>query len=309
MNAQQQTTDNDAHFVAFNAATPDAHDTANQVSDAAAGLPSLAAPAAPCPSSSSSPVTTSSSTTGIQPSAASTPAPCTAATVTAAVQQYEQISSVITQARHPSVKREGLRCLGAAVHSVIAALMPSQDQQNPRQQPQQHSQQDSQQNSQQQSQAAVAYVSGDQSVDSQHLSQDPSARELAQTAADMARHEQAGRGDSGSQDAQLKSSLLHEAEVRDSHSRSGSGSDPAQPRDSPASQNPPQTSGGAQFEHGATKAQQAQREDQQTAHDLVDGFVDVVTTYSKAQQFDDMRLAAATALAASGSHTATIVLQ
>ena len=309
VNAQQRPTDNDAHTIASSAAPPETPNTANQVSDAAAGLPILSAPAAPC-SSSSSPITTtsSSSTFGTQLSAAApTAAPCAAATVTAAVQQYEQISYVLTQARHPSVKREGLRCLGAAAHSVIAALMPSQAQRHPRQQPQQHSQQDSRRNCHQQPQAAVACISGDKPSGSQQLSQDLTARELAQNAADMARHEQAGTGNSGSEEAQLRSSLLHEAEPGDLHSRSGSGSVPAQVRDSPTSQNSPQTSGRAQFEHGASKAQQAQQaqhEGEQTAYDLVDGFVDLVSTYSKAQQFDDMRLAAATALAASGSHTA-----
>ena len=296
-NARQETTGSDAHTIACSAAMPDAPDTADQASDATAALPSLSAPAASC--SSSPPTTTHSFTAaGTRSSAAApTAAPCTAATVTAAVQHYEQISSVTTQARHPSVKREGLQCLGAAVQSVIAALMPSQDQ-HP---------QHSQRNFQQHSQAAVACVSGDQLSGSQHVRQNPSAQQLGQTAADSARHERAGRGNSGSEEAQLRSSLPHEAEPRDSHScsRSDSGPDQARLVASSNSQNAPQISGRAQFERGASEAQQAQREDQQTAHDLVDGFVDLVSAYSKAQQFDDMRLAAATALAASGHHIAS----
>ena len=273
--------------------------------------PSVAPTAAPAPTSSSS-----ATTDDTQPSAASTAAPApttssaaatdgtqppaapTAAALTAAVQQYEQISFVVTRARHPSVKREGLHCLGAAVCSVIAALMPSKPQQHPRHQSQQHSQQDSQQYPQ----AAVACVSGDQPSDSQHLNQDATAQKLGQTAADSSRREQAGRGNSGSEEAQPRSSLLHDVKVTDSRSDSGLGSDPAHHIDLFTSQNPPQTPGRAQLEHEASsEAQQAQRGDEQTAHHLVDGFVALVSTYSEAQQYDDMRLAAASALAASGS--------
>lgn len=294
VNAQQQTTGSDAHTIASSAAMPETGDTASQVSLATAASPSQSPPAASC--SSFAPAITPSSfpaTGGAQASVALTAAPCTAAALTAAVQQYEQISSVVAQARHPSVKREGLRCLGAAVRSVIAALMPNQDQQH------------SLQHSQQHSLAAVACVSGDQPSDSQHPSQDPNVRELGQTAADNARREQGSTRDSGSEEAQLKSSLLREAELRDSGSRSdsGLGLDPARPSGSFTSQHPPQISGRAQFEHETSpEAQQAQRDDQQTAYDLVDGFVALVSEYSEAQQFDDMRLAAATALAASGSH-------
>ena len=288
--AQQHTNGNDAHTIAPGAAMLDKPNTA--------ASSSLLAPAAPW---FSSPIT--SSPTGTQPSAAPTAAPCPAATVTAAVQQYEQISSVVTQARHPSVKREGLQCLGGAVHSVIAALMPSKGQ-HPQQQSQEQSQQHSQQNFPQQFQAAVAHVGDAQPSDSQHLTRDPSAHELAQTDADSVRHEQLSRENSGSEEAQLWSPQLREAKLRDSHSRSDSGLDSARSMALPSSRHPPQMSGRAQFEHEASEAQQAQREDQQTAYNLVDGFVDLVSTYSKAQQFDDMRLAAATALAVSGSHSA-----
>lgn len=277
----RQGTSGKAHNTTFasHAAWPD---TATQATDATAQLPSLSAPVVPSPSS---------STTDPQSPETATAASRTAATSTA-LQHCEQIGSMVTQACQPSVKRESLHCLGAAVHSVVSALMPSGAQQ-------QGSQQDSYHQSQQPlSQSASASVTGgDQTADSHHLSQPP--QELGQTATDGAQHEQTSKGKSGSDEAQLGSSLLHEAESR----YSGLDLNTARPRDSATSQCPAQMSGRAEFEHRAADAQQAQREDEQTAYDLVEGFVALVSMHSEAQQFDDLRLAAATALAASGSHS------
>ena len=48
--------------------------------------------------------------------------------------------------------------------------------------------------------------------------------------------------------------------------------------------------------------QQTEHGDRQTAYSLLDNFVVLLSSYSQAQQFDDTRSAAATALAVSGRH-------
>lgn len=278
----EQRTSGKAHNTICNASHAVAPESATQPSHATAELPSLST-ASVAPS-------TSSSICDLQSPEAATAALQTAATK-AALQHCEQLRSMVTQACQPSVKREGLRCLGAAVHSVVAALMPSKAQQ-----------QDTQHHCHQQqpfSPSAVACVTGvDQGADSQHLSQAQRVQELEQTATDVAQRDDSSKG---SDEAQLGSSVLHEIQVRNSYSDSDSNT--ARLRDSATSKCPPQLLGRAQFEHRASDAQPAQRGHEQTAHDLVDSFVALVSMHSEAQQFDDMRLAAATALAASGSHS------
>ena len=231
--------------------------------------------------------------TGLQSPETVTAANHTAA-ASSALQHCEQLRRMVSQACQPSVKREGLRCLGAAMHSVVAALMPSRA-------PQQGSSQQSHHQSQQPflRSASALVTGGDQAADSHPLSQAP--QELGQTATDGTQHEQTSNGESGSDEAQLGSYLLHEADSR--YSGSDSDLNSARLRDSATSQCPLQMSGRADFEQRAPEAQQAQREDEQAAYDLVDSFVALVSMHSEAQQFDDMRLAAATALAASGSRS------
>ena len=249
--------------------------SAEPVADATAALPSLSEPTAP----SALPQPSAAAASPAAAAASHIAATCTpsGSAVLSATQQYEQICKMVRQARQPAVKREGLHCLGAAMQCLTAALTPTKNQQH--------------------SQTAGACSDDEQPADPQLLNRYPRAQEPGQTAGSSTKPEQAGRGNSGMVEALLKSSL-HEAELSDS------GLDPAHLREATTSQNTanPQMTATAQPEPGASQAQQGEREDEQTAYCLVDGFVALVSTYSEAQQFDDMRLAAATALAASGSH-------
>ena len=184
-----------------------------------------------------------------------------------AVRHYEQILAIMTEARHPTIKREALHCLGAATHSVIATLMPDKDQ----------------------PQSATPVHSHVHGVDAPRLQQhrQPAASHLSSP-----------QNNTESQQAQLRSSASEDALI---------GSSPAQLRGSDSvSCHQAQTSTSNEANCKASVAQSQGPE--QTAHGLVIRFVALVSRCSEAQQFDDIRLAAAIALAASGAHTSPIEL-
>ena len=154
-------------------------------------------------------------------------------------QEFEQVHTLVMQASQPSVRREGLKCLGSAVWSVIARLrLP---------------------------------VNTEQSSPVQ-LSHHPSSPSSAQ------RCEQAS-SQADSERIQATGSQQH---------HSGSAQDQALSAES--AQDNDQSSFGQD------------REGEQRLYTMVDEFVSLLSVSSRAQQFDDIRLAAATALQASGQH-------
>ena len=200
-----------------------------------------------------------------------------AGSLTQAVQQYEQIQAIMTQARHPSVKREALHSLGIAMHCIIATLVPEKDQTQP-------------------ATLQERQMNGVDSLRRQQLS-----------------HRLAAASDSTSphyridlSQAQPRSSALQDAQLGHAlHEMSLSDSGPAQFRGSGSvSLHQAQNSTTTTSDEADCKASPAQSQGpQQAAHRLVDGFVPLVSRCSEAQQFDDIRLAAANALASSGAYT------
>ena len=154
-------------------------------------------------------------------------------------QEFEQVHTLVMQASQPSVRREGLKCLGSAVWSVIARLrLP---------------------------------VNTEQSSPVQ-LSHHPCSPSSAQ-------HCKQASSQADSERIQATGSQQH---------RSGSAQDQALSAES--AQDNDQSSFGQD------------REGEQRLYTMVDDFVSLIIVSSRAQQFDDIRLAAATALQASGQH-------
>ena len=179
-----------------------------------------------------------------------------------AVREYEQVHSLVMTTRHPSVGREGLQCLGAALQPVTAILTDmARTQQRPAE-PQASKSQPITQDSHQAQGPVQHQMPPDPSASGQHQAQLPESR-----------------------NDQIISSRLELRQVRRSDD------DPAQPADpAPPSHEPSDASGPAGSE-GALE---------QALHEMVDGFNSLVSRSSHAQQFDDIRLAAADALEASG---------
>lgn len=236
---------------------------AGRESDATAASVSVSVPSAPVAPSTARQPPTAPAAAAAQTAVVGTSDSCA---VVDAMRQSEQICTLMTQACHPSVKREALQCLGAAAHAVVAALTP------------------------------FTHQLASEPPDAWAHTEQPADRPPQQLGQSQSKNpEIAGREDSGWVAAELRCSLRHEAELRDSDSN------PAHLRDAATSRTPLEISGLAQFQIGASGAQRAEHEEQQRAYGLLDGFVTLVSSYSQPWQFDDMRLAAATALAVSGS--------
>ena len=177
-----------------------------------------------------------------------------------AMREYEQIHRLVTTTRHPSVSREGLQCLGAALQPVTDILTDMARTQQMPAEPQASKSQPIRQDS--------------------HQPQGPVQHQMLPHSSASGQHQTQL---SGLGSDQIRSSRLELHEVR------GSDDDPAQPAN-PAPSNHEGASGPAGSE-GAL---------QQALHEMVDGFISLVSRSSQAQQFDDIRLAAAVALEASG---------
>ncbi|DBA77762.1 TPA: hypothetical protein ACH3X2_008451 [Trebouxia sp. C0005] len=222
-----------------------------------------------------------SSPAAASPSAAgqTSPKPATASVVTAATQkahdcnkhavhaeramrEYEQIHRLVTTTWHPSVRREGLQCLGAALQPVTAILTDmARTQQRPAE-PQASKSQPIRQDSHQAQGPVQFQMPPKSSASGQHQAQ------LSGLGCD-----------------QIRSSRLELRQVR------GSDDDPAQPANPAPPSNEPSDASGPAGSGGAVE---------QVLHEVVDGFTSLVSRSSHAQQFDDIRLAAAVALEASG---------
>jgi hypothetical protein len=178
-----------------------------------------------------------------------------------AVREYEQIHRLVMTTRHPSVSREGLQCLGAALQPVTAILTDVARMQQMPAEPQASETQPIRQDPYQ-AQGSVQHQMPPHSSSGQHQAQR-----------------------SGSGNDQIISSRLELHQVR------GPDSDPAQPANpAPPGHEASDASGPAGSE-GALE---------QALDEMVDGFISLVSRSSHAQQFDDIRLAAAAALEASG---------
>ena len=178
-----------------------------------------------------------------------------------AMQEYKQVHGLVTTTRHPSVSREGLHCLGAALRPVTAILADmARTQQRPAK-PQAPESQPIRQDS--------------------HPAQGPVQHQMPPNSSASGQYQ--GQL-AGSENDQVRSRLeLHQ--VR------GPDSDPAQPaRSAPSSRATSDASGLVESEGVLVQA----------LHEMVDGFISLVSRSSHAQQFDDLRLAAAVALEASG---------
>jgi len=179
-----------------------------------------------------------------------------------AVREYEQVHSLVTTTRHPSVSREGLQCLGAALQPVTAILTDVARMQQMPAEP--------------------------QASETQPIRQDP-CQAQGSVQHQMPPHSSASGQHqaqlSGSGNDQIISSRLELHQVR------GPDSDPAQPANpAPPGHEASDASGPAGSE-GALE---------QALNEMVDGFISLVSRSSHAQQFDCIRLAAAAALEASG---------
>ena len=179
-----------------------------------------------------------------------------------AMQEYEQIHRLVTTTRHPSVSQEGLQCLGAALQPVTAILTDMARTQQGPAEPQASESQPIRQDA--------------------HQSPGPVQHQMPLNSSASRKH-QAQLSASGSD--QIRSSRLELHEVR------GSDDDPAQPAN-------PATS----IHEGASGPAGPERALEQALHEMVHGFISLVSRSSHAQQFDDIRLAAAVALEASGVH-------
>lgn len=196
-----------------------------------------------------------------------------------AVQEFEQFHRMTTEARHLSVRREGLRCLGAALRPILHLLRQAPN---------------------------ASHSSGSH--------QAPKLERVIKNAgqAQETEHAQSPLPSSNAHAAQLNTS------ASDQHQSPSLGSDQAQPGSSlhqvrglvndpahPAQQLPSATDAwqpGTQHTiSGASGQAESVDSLEQTLYGLVDDFIRLVRRSSEAQQFDDMRLAAAAALEASGA--------
>ena len=201
------------------------------------------------------------------------------------VQDFEQFHRMTTEARHLSVRREGLRCLGAALKPILHLLRETSN---------------------------ASLSSGmQQAPDLEHTIKnagqpqdtEPAQSPLHSSEAHAAQLNTSAPGQHqspslGSDQAQPGSSL---------HQIRGSVDDPAHP----AQQVPSATEAWQPGTHQHTTSGasgQAESVDnlEQTLYGLVDDFIRLIRRSSEAQQFDDMRLAAATALEASGACFVTL---
>ncbi len=179
-----------------------------------------------------------------------------------AMQEYEQIHRLVTTTRHPSVSREGLQCLGAALQPVTDILTDMARTQQTPAEPQASEPQPIKQDS--------------------HQAQGPEQHQMLPHSSASSQHQAQL---SGSGNDQIRSSRLELRQGR------GPDDDPAQPANpAPPSSEFSDASGPAEFERGLDQA----------LHEMVDGLVSLVSRSSHAQQFDDLRMAAALALEASG---------
>lgn len=179
-----------------------------------------------------------------------------------AMQEYEQIHRLVTTTRHPSVSREGLQCLGAALQPVTDILTDMARTQQTPAEPQASEPQPIKQDS--------------------HQAQGPEEHQMLPHSSASSQHQAQL---SGSGNDQIRSSRLELRQGR------GPDDDPAQPANpAPPSSECSDASGPAEFERGLDQA----------LHEMVDGLVSLVSRSSHAQQFDDLRMAAALALEASG---------
>ncbi|DBB01023.1 TPA: hypothetical protein ACH3X1_000923 [Trebouxia sp. C0004] len=178
------------------------------------------------------------------------------------IREYEQVHRLVATTRHPPVSREGLQCLGAALQPVTAILTDLARMQQTPAEP--------------------------QAFESQPIRQDP-CQAQGSVQHQMPPHSSASGPHqaqlSGSGNDQIRSSRLELHQVR------GPEDDPAQPA------NPPPSSHGASDASGPAGSEGAL---EQALHEMADGFISLVSRSSHAQQFDDIRLAAAVALEASG---------
>ncbi|KAL0046958.1 hypothetical protein WJX82_002976, partial [Trebouxia sp. C0006] len=175
---------------------------------------------------------------------------------------YEQIHRLVTTTRHPSVSREGLQCLGAALQPVTDILTDMARTQQTPAEPQASEPQPIKQDS--------------------HQAQGPEQHQMLPHSSASSQHQAQL---SGSGNDQIRSSRLELRQGR------GPDDDPAQPANpAPPSSEFSDASGPAEFERGLDQA----------LHEMVDGLVSLVSRSSHAQQFDDLRMAAALALEASG---------
>ena len=220
-----------------------------------------------------------------------------------AVQEYEQVSRLFMQARHPAIRRKGLRALGTALKPIIEALT--------------HMRTDPRSPATQQT-----------SVDALVTQDAPSVQRHSSTL-------KAQLQPTDSRSAHLDVSTTQQAhapELRRDQDKSSAPNEPLYPLPSTYQGDVHQQNRGAEsnpVQAAAVQAQQAHSrrhafssqddaegddshppggeggplppgDNQPALHSLVAAFVSMVEASSKAQQFDDMRLAAATALKASG---------
>jgi len=182
-----------------------------------------------------------------------------------AMREYEQVHGLVTTTRHPFVSREGLQCLGAALQPVTAILTDMARTQQMPAEPQASKSQPIRQYS--------------------HQAQGPVQHQMPLNSSASGQH-QAQLSGSGNDQIRSSRSELHQ--VR------GPDDDPAQPANPAPSSHEASDVGGPAGSEGALD---------QALHEMVDGFISLVSRSSHAQQFDDIRLAAAAALEASGVQT------
>ena len=201
-----------------------------------------------------------------------------------AVQEFEQLHRMTTEARHLSVRREGLLCLGAALKPILHLLKQAP-----------HASHSS--GSQQAPKLERVAKNAGQAQETEHA-QSPlpcsnaHAAQLNTSASDQ------HQGPSLGSDQAQPGSLLHQ--VR------GSVDDPAHPAQQVPCATDAWQPGTQHAISGASGQAESVESLEQTLYGLVDDFIKLIRRSSEAQQFDDMRLAAATALEASGASFVTL---
>ena len=199
-----------------------------------------------------------------------------------AVQKYEQVHRMLMQARHPSVRRESLRCLGPALQPLISILTHTANVQEP---PFSHPAPEHQPVGQNASQAQFP-VEEQSQVQSTSTAWEFPAQQV--------------RGD-GHDPAELMSGLLSPAPSQHQGNTQHAdmvSNEALRDADSNAEMHPL-----SWCDKVLPPRQHRQAEDgKQALWTLVDGFVSLIRRSSEAQQFDDIRLAAAASLEASGEH-------